>query len=92
MLAGVFEGLLSPWHIVIIAFVVFMVFGPKKLAARWEGISDTVQHLMDDDGTGPSPTAAPEAVPPPKKKERWARRLGRRLTRLRRRGKRRAAR
>ena len=74
----------------IIAFVVFMVFGPKKLAERFEGVSDTVQRLMDDDGSGPSPTAAPEAAAPPtkKKKERWARRIGRRLYRLRRRGKR----
>ena len=89
MLVGVFEGLFSPWHIAIILFVVFIVFGPKKLAERFEGISGTVQRLMDDDGTGPSPLAAPEAAPPPKKKEPWARRLARRLARLRRRGKKR---
>ena len=83
-----FEGLLSPWHLVIIAFVVFMVFGPKKLAERWEGVSHTVKHWVDDDGD-PSTAGAAEPAPAPEPKPSWSRRFARRLARLRRRRRRR---
>ena len=29
-----FDGLLSPWHLVIVAFVVFVVVGPRRIANR----------------------------------------------------------
>ena len=82
-----FEGLLSPWHLVIIAFVAFMVLGPKKLADRWKGLSDTVSCWGDEDATdGLSPsTTADEPAPPVEAKLSLARRIGRRLTRRRRR-------
>ena len=82
-----FEGLLSPWHLVIIAFVAFMVLGPKKLADRWKGLSDTVSRWSDEDATdGLSPsTTADEPAPPVEAKLSLARRIGRRLTRRRRR-------
>lgn len=79
-----FEGLLSPWHIAIIVFALFMVFGPKKIADKWEDMSHTVSHWVDDDGSGPSPDAA-DAPPPPPKKEKLARRIGRWMTRRKRR-------
>jgi mttA/Hcf106 family len=82
MLVGVFEGLLSPWHLVIIAAAVFLVFGPKRIAERFEGLSQTVQHFVDDEGTGPSAAVSAEpAAPPPKPS--WARRIARRIGRLR---------
>ena len=82
-----FEGLFSPWHLAIIAFVAFMVLGPKKLADRWKGLSETVAHWGDEEAMdGPSAlTTAEEPVPPGEAKPSLARRIGRRLTRRRRR-------
>lgn len=80
------EGLFSPWHIAIIAFVVFMVFGPKKIADRFTDISQGVQEWMDDDGeagAAPVATGEAEAAPPPPKKVKLSRRIGQRLYRLR---------
>ena len=34
----VFEGLFSPWHLLILAVVLFVVVGPRKVAARWRTI------------------------------------------------------
>lgn len=89
------EGLFSPWHIAIIAFVVFMVFGPKKIADRFTDISQGVQRLMDDDGEGAAPSAATaeaEAAPAtPPKKVKLSRRIGQRLYRLTHRRKKRRA-
>jgi len=83
MLTGVFEGLPSPWHLVIIAAVAFLVLGPKRIADRWEGLSHTVSHWVDEDAD-PAASAPPEpAAAAPPKKLSWSRRIGRRLTRLR---------
>ena len=78
-----FEGLLSPWHIVIIVAAVFLVFGPEKLAARWRDGMTTITRLVDDEHP---PSAEPEAiVEAPAPKPSLAQRLGRRLARRRRR-------
>jgi len=80
------EGLFSPWHIAIIAFVVFLVFGPKKIADRFTDISQGVQQWIENDGEGGAAPAAPgeaEAAPPPPKKIKLSRRIGQRLYRLR---------
>jgi mttA/Hcf106 family len=82
MLIGVFEGLLSPWHLVIIAAAVFLVFGPKRIAERFEGLSQSVQHFIDDDGTSSAVPAEPVAAAPPPKPS-WSRRIARRIGRLR---------
>ncbi len=88
------EGLFSPWHIAIIAFVVFMVFGPKKLADRFTDISQGMHSWMDGEGEGgPSGGGSGEAevvAAPPPKKPSLARRFGQWLHRRRER-KRRAA-
>ena len=87
------EGLFSPWHIAIIAFVVFMVFGPKKIADRFTDISQGVQQWIDSDGEGggPAGTAPAEAAPAPPKKVKLSRRIGQRLYRLTHRRKKRRA-
>jgi hypothetical protein len=79
----VFEGLLAPWHLVIIAFVVFMVMGPQKLAARWQGTTEDISRWVDGEEAVPAPEAPLEAPKP--KKASLAMRLGRRFRRLRRR-------
>jgi len=79
----VFEGLFSPWHIVIIAVTLFIVLGPQKLAARWQGTTDQISRWVDGEET---PVAPPEPAEPPKpKKPPLAHRLGRRFRWLRRR-------
>jgi hypothetical protein len=83
----VFEGLLAPWHLVIIALVLFMVVGPQKLADRWKDTTRSVSRLVDGDDAAPAPV--PAAVAPAEsrkpRKLSLALRLGRRLRRLRRR-------
>jgi Sec-independent protein translocase protein TatA len=43
----VFEGLFSPWHLLIIAFFVFMIFGPRRIADRMGGAKKKLQELTD---------------------------------------------
>jgi Sec-independent protein translocase protein TatA len=43
----VFEGLFSPWHLLIIAFFVFMIFGPRRIADRVNQAGKKIQHLTD---------------------------------------------
>ena len=81
---GVFEGLLSPWHIVIIVGALFLVLGPEKIAARWRSGSSTIARLVDP-AAAPSPEAPTPVEAPPPKKQSLAQRLGRRLSRRRRR-------
>jgi hypothetical protein len=81
----VFEGLFSPWHIVIIAVTLFIVLGPQKLADRWKGTTGTISQWIDGEDDGAAAAAAPVEPPPPPKPS-LAQRLGRRLQRLRRRG------
>jgi Sec-independent protein translocase protein TatA len=42
-----FEGLFSPWHLVIIAFFVFMIFGPRRIADRAKQAGKKIQQLTD---------------------------------------------
>ncbi|HEV7535572.1 MAG TPA: twin-arginine translocase TatA/TatE family subunit [Acidimicrobiia bacterium] len=80
-----FEGLLAPWHLVIIALVLFMVVGPQKLADRWKDTTRSVSRLVDGDDAAPAPAAVAPAESRKPRKLSLALRLGRRLRRLRRR-------
>ena len=51
-----FEGLFSPWHLVIIAFFVFMIFGPRRIADRMSKAGKKIQQLTD----GETPPSNPE--------------------------------
>ena len=42
-----FEGLFSPWHLLIIAFFVFMIFGPRRIADRVNQAGKKIQQLTD---------------------------------------------
>jgi Sec-independent protein translocase protein TatA len=58
----VFEGLFAPSHLIILAIVIFIVIGPRKIADRFHRAGDRLQHLGDDD----EPTisdAAPDRPP-----------------------------
>lgn len=54
------EGALAPWHVVVLALVVLVVFGSKRLpdAARSLGQSARIlrsELRADDDRPGPAP-------------------------------------
>jgi Sec-independent protein translocase protein TatA len=44
----VFEGLFSPWHLLILAVVVFVLVSPRKVAARWHDLRDAGRRLTDE--------------------------------------------
>jgi len=60
----VFEGLFGPWHLLIVAVVVFVVVGPRKMASTLRGTAESVQRLVDPD------ERPPEALPSNKKQPR----------------------
>ncbi len=75
-----FEGLFGPWHLLILAVVVFVVVGPRRIASTLRGTADSVQRLVDPDE---HPADAPPAnIEQPRRKLSY--RLGRRLRRRRR--------
>ena len=80
-----FEGLLSPWHLLIIGLAVFIVIGPKALAERWKGLSSSVGQWVDDPEGTAAEVAAEEPAPPVEAKPSLAQRMGRWWTRHRRR-------
>jgi Sec-independent protein translocase protein TatA len=54
----VFEGLLSPTHLIIIAVVLFVVVGPRKMQARWHSMRDAGRRIIDDTDVQGSNTPA----------------------------------
>jgi Sec-independent protein translocase protein TatA len=75
----VFEGLLAPWHLAILAVVVLLVLGPHKLADRWHDIGETLRHL----GEGPTDDHPEDVAEPPEPSRSLAFRIGRRVHRRR---------
>jgi len=58
---GVFEGLFSPMHLIIIAVVLFLVVGPRKMQARLHAIRDAGRRMIGD--TDARTSNAPGAPP-----------------------------
>jgi Sec-independent protein translocase protein TatA len=78
----VFEGALSPWHLAILAFALFLFIGPKKIAHRLDHLGKAVQHAVEDDDVvaGDQGARTQEIVVAPPTQSRRAYRLGRRLS------------
>lgn len=59
-------GLISPWHIAILALVLLLVFGPKRLPEMGRSLGKGLRELKDGiTEHDRSPTeAAPRALPP----------------------------
>ncbi|OIJ69594.1 Sec-independent protein translocase subunit TatA [Streptomyces mangrovisoli] len=57
---------LEPWHLLIVAIVIILLFGSKKLPEAARGLGKSMRILkseakaMKDDGAAPQPTADPE--------------------------------
>ena len=83
-----FEGAFSPWHLLILAVVVFLVVGPKRMAKWTSDLGESVKRLGEDDETRASSAAAAAsaAAEPPPKRRGLAYRLGRFRSRFRRTG------
>jgi hypothetical protein len=45
----VFDGLFGPWHLIILAAVIFVVVGPRKIAGQWRGGAEAVRRWADDE-------------------------------------------
>lgn len=75
----VFDGLFGPWHLLIVAVVLFVAVGPRKLTSMLRGTAESVQRLVDPDEHPPE--AAPSAEAGESTKLFY--RLGRRLRRSR---------
>jgi Sec-independent protein translocase protein TatA len=61
----VFEGLFSPWHLLILAVVVFVLVSPRKVAARWHDLRDAGRRAMgepDHEGSGSGEAPAKHSV------------------------------
>jgi Sec-independent protein translocase protein TatA len=57
----VFEGLFSPWHLLILAVVLFVVISPRKVAARWQDLRDAGRRVTgepdeEESGSADTPT------------------------------------
>jgi Sec-independent protein translocase protein TatA len=69
----VFEGLFSPTHLLILAVVLFVVVGPRKVAARWHALRDAGRRLTgesDDESSGSPDTPVKRSLA-----YRWGQRL-----------------
>ena len=58
-----FEGLLSPMHLVIICAIALVVFGPKRLPETGRGLGEALRGFRESVST--SPTATEQQVPAP---------------------------
>lgn len=43
----VFEGLFQPMHLIVLLFIAFMVFGPRKLPELGKGLGDGIRSFKD---------------------------------------------
>lgn len=44
---SMFEGLFQPMHLLVIAFIAMLVFGPKKLPELGKGLGDGIRSFRD---------------------------------------------
>jgi sec-independent protein translocase protein TatA len=58
-------GALSPWHIILIALVALLLFGPNKLPELGRGFGKMFREFKD--ATSGNGVSADDAVNPPKK-------------------------
>ena len=52
------EGLFQPMHLIVIAVVALLVFGPKKLPELGKGLAEGIKGFKDGMKDTPPPTAS----------------------------------
>ncbi|MFZ0705615.1 MAG: twin-arginine translocase TatA/TatE family subunit [Candidatus Korobacteraceae bacterium] len=52
-----FDGLFQPMHLLVIAFIAMLVFGPKKLPELGKGLGEGIRSFRDSikESTNPGP-------------------------------------
>lgn len=55
------EGLFQPMHLLVIAFIALLVFGPKKLPELGKGLGDGIRAFKDGMKDSEKPAEAPKA-------------------------------
>jgi sec-independent protein translocase protein TatA len=55
------EGLFQPTHLLVIAFIALLVFGPKKLPELGKGLGQGIRSLKE--GLKDTPPEAPKGPP-----------------------------
>jgi sec-independent protein translocase protein TatA len=55
------EGLFQPLHLLVIAFIALLVFGPKKLPELGKGLGDGIRAFKDGMKESEKPTEASKA-------------------------------
>ncbi len=66
----------SPWHLLIVLVVMFVVIGPRKLTSMVRGTAESVQRLVDPDEQSPeAPLSSAESDEPTELSYRLGRRL-----------------
>ncbi len=56
-----FEGLLQPMHLLVIAGIALLFFGPKKLAARGKELAEGLRGLRDSLNSDDTPEGSSKA-------------------------------
>ena len=60
---------LEPWHLLVLAIVIILLFGSKKLPEAARGLGKSMRILkseakaMKEDGAAPAPAAQPQSEP-----------------------------
>jgi sec-independent protein translocase protein TatA len=60
------EGLFQPMHLLLIAFIALIVFGPKRLPELGKGMGQAIRGFKESMHDGEKDAAAPEVPPKPK--------------------------
>jgi sec-independent protein translocase protein TatA len=55
-----FEGLAQPTHLIVIAFIVLLVFGPSKVAELGKGLGQGIRGFKDAINDTPQNTPGPK--------------------------------
>lgn len=65
-----FEGLLSPMHLVIILVIALVVLGPKRLPEAGRGLGEAMRGFKDSISGSSHDAETPAVTPPAEEKER----------------------
>jgi sec-independent protein translocase protein TatA len=64
----VFEGIFQPMHLMVIAGIALLIFGPKKLPELGKGLGDGIRGFKSAMAARDEPSGTPPLVDPPNAK------------------------